>query len=82
MLNLLYSTKRHYPTLTIADGEVKIIVEAYIYKPSDNPDGACPVKKAFGTYLLTPPARGVSGYFNSVAIFTPKRGLFDETGPQ
>ncbi|MCR5225401.1 MAG: hypothetical protein K6C34_04925 [Alphaproteobacteria bacterium] len=75
-----------YPTLTIAEGEVKIIVNLFIYmQPGTDKwaDGTKPsVKQAFGLYALSPTAQGEDGYFNAVAIFTPKVGLFDEDGPQ
>ena len=73
-----------YPSLVIGAGETKVIVEAFIAFQSGK-DGYSnktvnSAKQAFGTYILTPPAI-VAGHFHSVAIFTPKRGLFDEVGP-
>ena len=74
-----------YPKLTISEGEVKIIVEKFIFFNAGKDrfmDGKKhSVREAFGLYLLTPPVHGNLGYFNSVVIFTPKRGLFDESGP-
>jgi len=78
-----------YPTLTINEGEIKIIVEVCIHHNMlmKYPDGTktASVKQAFGLYLLTPifqRSHLTAGYFHSVAIFTPKRGLFDDNGPQ
>lgn len=77
-----------WPTLSINEGEVKMIVEVYNYWFEPNAsflNGTKPssAKQVFGTYLLEPKCySGRSAFFNSVAIFTPKRGLFDETPPE
>lgn len=87
-----------YPTLKIKPGEVKIIVDAIIYYAQgfrfSFSDGRTyvPVREAFGLYLVTPKVRRGNpaslsynqncGYFNSVVIFSPNPGLFDETPPQ
>lgn len=81
-----------YPTLKIEPKEVKIIIEALIFFTPDDSDingksGYTP-REVFGCRLVSPKRwqnnntnakRG--GYFNSVVIFTPKSGLFDETAP-
>ena len=87
-----------YPTLKIKPGEVKIIVDALIYYQQGSyfpfADGQTDVsvREAFGLYLVTPKVRRQNpaslsynqncGYFNSVVIFSPNPGLFDETPPQ
>ena len=73
-----------YPTLKIKPGEVKIIVETLLFYETSQ---KAP-REVFGCLLASPKRRqnGTSqkrgGYFNSVVIFTPKSGLFDETPPQ
>ncbi len=82
-----------YPTLKVNEGEDKIIIECPLfcrehtmslgaYAASDNQDTRA--KKAFNCRLATPKAsykENLFGfYFPSVIIFTPKKGLFDETG--
>lgn len=79
-----------WPTLKIKPGEVKIIVETNVFYGSDGTywrfaDGriGVPSREAFGLFLITPKhTAGGSGYFNSVVIFSPNPGLFDEGGPQ
>ena len=86
-----------YPTLKIQPGEVKIIVEAFIFfktglKDINGKSGYTP-REVFGCHLVSPKlwqnengrladdkTRGA--FFNSVVIFTPKPGLFDETPPE
>ena len=77
-----------YPALKIKPGEIKIIVEALIFYGCDGnywrfADGrrGVPSREAFGLFLITPKRTG-SGYFNSVVIFSPNPGLFDEGGPK
>ena len=84
-----------YPTLKIGPGEVKIIVEAIIYFYTGDKDingkSGYTSKEVFGCRLVSPKQwknknsdnsnMGRGGYFNSVVIFTPKSGLFDETAP-
>ncbi len=72
-----------YPSLTINEGEVKVIVEATlcsinssnVFKTSNGT--SLTAKKAFGFYLLNPSSKNgtVSHFFNSVVIFTPKPEL-------
>lgn len=81
-----------YPTLKINEGEIKILVVNFIYcyRSLDRyADGSRikSVKELFRLYLLYPPSlpspreEGRS-FFHSVAIFTPRLGLFDEEGPK
>ena len=74
-----------YPTLTIFEGQEQIIVENMLYWNYGFSDASnfAPrtAKEAFGFYLLNPKVKGTQMFFNSVLIFTPKPGLFDETGP-
>lgn len=77
--------------LSIKQGEVKIIVECcFVYCTSRHfGDGTLCSKKSFkevfGLLFLSPKYqkdREYYAFFNSVAIFTPKAGLFDDTIPQ
>jgi len=83
-----------YPTLKINDEKDKIILECFVYNNditmslnahSASDDQNSRAKKAFNFQLLNPKAvyadANVGHYFNSVVIFTPKPGLFDETPP-
>ena len=81
-----------HPNLKIKSGEIKIIVEAPIflnttYSKDINGKSGYTSREAFGCRLVSPKRRLNStderrgGYFNSVVIFTPKPGLFDETPP-
>ncbi len=92
------SPSQIYPTLKIGPGEVKIIVEALIFFQLDfkdiNGKSGYTSREIFGCRLVAPKiwkngnysqldnyaSRGA--FFNSVVIFTPKPGLFDETPPQ
>jgi hypothetical protein len=78
-----------YPKLRINPNEKKIIVECCCcYHKENGPDTFSDGRKcqnvspreAFGLYILSPKAKG-EGYFNSVIIFTPKPGLFDQNPP-
>ncbi len=71
-----------YPGLKIKKGDKKIIVECVFfcdkngmsqnnYVASDS-QSTC-ARKAFRLLFVTPKARGLANYFNSVAIFTPQR---------
>lgn len=83
-----------YPSLKINPGEVKIIIESIIFHSGGYPfmDGSSsdiPLRNIFHFLMFTPKAtnlsgnkRSDSGFFNSVTIFTPKPGLFDETPPK
>jgi hypothetical protein len=78
------------PKLSINPGEIKIIIENFIYFIKS---GNCKLtndkrtwndfspREAFGFLFLTPKAQGNEFYFTSVVIFTPKPGLFDGTIP-
>jgi hypothetical protein len=78
-----------YPSLTIEEGEEKIILDSCYWGTNAGAfaDGrsaaTVPVGRRFGLYVATPkPARkGANSYFNTIVIFTPKPGLFDETSP-
>jgi hypothetical protein len=76
-----------YPGLTIKPNEIKMILECYSYFTGACyfPDGRNNVsaREAFGFLILNPKGHGSGGYsyFNSVVIFTPKPGLFNETPP-
>jgi hypothetical protein len=83
-----------YKDLKINAGEIKILVEfalIYFYGHSGYgfTDGrSCATvtpREAFGFLLLSPEPKTtfLSGatYFNTVVIFTPRPGLFDETPP-
>jgi hypothetical protein len=77
------------PKLSIKPGETKIIIENFIYftksasyKLTDNRTWLnISLREAFGFLILTPKVQGVSFYFTSIVIFTPKPGLFDESVP-
>ena len=82
-------TKIH-PNLQIKNGEVKIIAESLIIYSTGRffGDGTSCSKKSFrevfGFLIFSPKCKEWSGhysFFNSVTIFTPKPGLFDETPP-
>ncbi len=90
--NMLPSTI--HPLLKISEGEIKIIVECYIYTGSSRmsikdyvatDDISAMARKAFKCLLATPHATYASNkdgyYFNTVAIFTPQPGLFNEDRP-
>ncbi|MDR0968279.1 MAG: hypothetical protein LBL99_01430, partial [Holosporaceae bacterium] len=79
-----------YPTLSIKSGQVKIIVEVNLiyssgYKFGDGSScGNVAPNRAFGFWMLPLYGRvpnGDASYFNTVVIFTPKPGLFNETKP-
>jgi Flp pilus assembly protein TadG len=81
-----------YPGLSIQSGQIKILVEvAFHYYPSSVgtkyyfTDGrscaSVPAKTALGFWVLSPTSKGSAVFFNTVVIFTPKPGLFDETEP-
>ncbi|MDR2781752.1 MAG: hypothetical protein LBB21_04870 [Holosporaceae bacterium] len=76
-----------YSNLTIPKGEIKILIEcfsfwknAYIFSGGSTPSSD---REVFGFFLMNPIAYGVYklGYFNSVFVFTPKPGLFNENAP-
>ena len=69
-----------HPTLTINPGEIKILVESFLY--TDDRAKRSP-KQVFGFFIINPQTNEAShGYFNSVVIFSPRVGLFDETAPK
>jgi hypothetical protein len=76
-----------YPDLRIQRGETKILIETalhYAVGYSFTDGRACsdvPAKTAFGFFVLKPPQSGSSDFFNTVIIFTPRSGLFDDTAP-
>ena len=75
------------PSLKINPNEQKVIIEAKFWHNSNTADlngnTNIPAKKAFGLFLVNPKSVNNSNvnWFNSIAIFTPKPGLFDETPP-
>jgi hypothetical protein len=75
-----------HPNLKIKDGEIKVIIECAIFKYTgfDYIDGRLSKnvspREAFGFWMLSPKPIYVC-YFNTVVIFTPKPGLFDDNGP-
>jgi hypothetical protein len=78
------------PELSIKPGEIKIIIENFIYFErassfilvNDSRTWAdFSSREAFGFLLLTPKVQGGEFYFDSIVIFTPKPGLFSETPP-
>ena len=85
-----------YPTLTIKENEVKIIIECSLHYPTNGKnykfsDGRycnkIPQKTAFGFYVYPLPFpqtvdNNKSIFFHSVVIFSPRPGLFSETEPQ
>ncbi|MBO4405315.1 MAG: hypothetical protein J5821_01135 [Alphaproteobacteria bacterium] len=74
-----------YSQLKINSGERKILIElfsewaTYFKDNFGNQKGS--LKEALGLYVVTPRCKG-SNFFNTVVIFTPKPGLFDDEGPQ
>jgi hypothetical protein len=78
-----------YPGFSIQSGQIKILVEvtlhyssaSFYYFTDGRPHASVPAKTAFGFWVLFPPKKGDAIYFNTVVIFTPRPGLFDETPP-
>ncbi len=78
-----------YPTLTIEPGETKIIIECSLhysqwyqyYFTDGRPTSSVSPREAFGFYLLSNLPHTQELYFQSVVIFTPKSGLFDDNVP-
>ncbi len=83
-----------FPSLKINEGEEKIIVECALYNGYQSMNSneyisttgvSITSRKAFKCFFATPkpnyPNADYGYYFNSVAIFTPAPGLFDETPP-
>lgn len=78
-----------YPSLRVNPGEYKIVLEvALLTHPTwKNKAGQSTTKQKYGFHLVNPRVngdRGVADFhlcFNSVVIFTPKKGLFSETAP-
>jgi hypothetical protein len=74
------------PGSTIKNNELKIIVECFLfyehtsyYGLSDGGNwGNINEKQAFGFFLITPKQKSLRSYFNKMAIFSPRPGLFDE----
>jgi hypothetical protein len=85
-----YNSHEIYPGLTIKSGEIKIIVDAYLYidiklqKPNGNKVDPHPWK--FFVLNLQPdaivPDGTKRGYFHTIVAFTPKSGLFNEIPPE
>ncbi|MDR1235406.1 MAG: hypothetical protein LBJ96_00205 [Holosporaceae bacterium] len=83
------SPSKIYPDLRIQKGEMKILVEVCFHYSKSSGYGFTDSrmcadvssKTAFGFFVLNPPRKGDSIYFNTVVIFTPKPGLFDDTAP-
>ena len=76
-----------YPSLKINEDEVKILIDNMQYwtKNFKNNEGntVATAREVFGYHLLNPKTTSSTFmYTNTVSIFTPKPGLFDETGPQ
>jgi hypothetical protein len=65
-----------YPPLQIKEGEKKLILEVCFCKGSTQE-----ARKYFGFLLTSPKSFGDYVYFNTIVVFTPKAGLFDETVP-
>ncbi len=82
-----------YPGLTIESGQIKMIVECaqYVRSSGNNfTDGgsvnSVPRRTLFSFLLTSPKGRNLINvppemYFNSVVVFTPAAGLFDEQPP-
>jgi hypothetical protein len=80
-----------YPGLSMSNGEVKIVVEVAPYHhPSSNSGNRLlngrmiTSKEAFGFFVIDPKITSYTGretFFNTVIIFTPESGLFDESAP-
>jgi hypothetical protein len=76
-----------YPGLTIKNGEIKIIADAYLYIDTGlkKPDGSFVDSRLGGFFIVNPEYVGTGvkrGYCHTIAIFTPKPGLFDEAPPR
>jgi len=74
--------------LKISEGEEKVIIDSNLWwRTGDKDNTGNTVKtsrEAFKFYLVSPKVTvpcGSEAFFNSVVIFTPKPGLFDETAP-
>jgi hypothetical protein len=80
------NSKSIYKDLEIQDGEVKIMIDAYLnasWCPGMSGDRAKPY--LFGLLIHSPKAQSygsnTGGWFHHYIIFTPNPGLFDETPP-
>jgi hypothetical protein len=82
------SPSQIYSKLKIKEGEIKILLECFVVYPEGSssryfsdgrPCSQVSIREAFGFLLLS--SQITSFRFRSIAIFTPKPGLFDETAP-
>ena len=90
--NLNVSPESIHPKFSIKKGEVKVIVECALcydrsLRFSNNVKCSdVSVGRAFGFLIASPTSRsidsGKTGFFNSIAIITPKAGLFDTSVPR
>lgn len=77
-----------YSQLKINFNDVKIIIELFSQWSASYTDNVgnkkSSLKEALGLYIATPKHIGTNpaSFFNTVVIFTPKPGLFDDEGPQ
>ncbi|MDR2781189.1 MAG: hypothetical protein LBB21_01870 [Holosporaceae bacterium] len=79
-LNTSVDVASIWPTLHIADGEVKMILEVELFVSVSVVYHANFVKKlCFLTFQLKPICP--YSYFNTIIVFTPKPGLFSENAP-
>lgn len=84
------STTSIYPKLKIKKDEIKIIVECTIvyaggcYFDDNRNCSTVSAKSALGFLIISPKSRGIinGNFFTSIAIITPKEGLFDATLPR
>jgi len=82
------SPEEIYPQLKTNSGDEKIIIELFSQWRASFKDNSGnkknSLKEALGLYIATPKHIGTnpSSFFNTVVIFTPKPGLFDDEGPQ
>jgi hypothetical protein len=80
-----------YPSLTIEEGEEKVIVDLCYcvtnYLCNGEKMEMTSIGRYFGLYIASPKrtwAKGgiMEGYFHKIVIFTPNPGLFSETAPK
>lgn len=82
------SASEIYPNLKINSGDIKVIVELFSEWSASYKDNVgnqkSSLREALGLHVATSRYRGSGNpyyFFNTVVIFTPKPGLFDETAP-
>jgi len=82
------SPQEIYSQLKINSGETKILIELFSEWGESFADNIGnkknSLKEALGLHIATPKYKKTNStyFFNSVVIFTPKPGLFDDKGPQ